>query len=42
MISPIQICWASKVLQLLLDGRGKSDEEGLKTLDPVPHRMRVN
>lgn len=42
MASPIQICWASKVLQLLLDGRGKSDEAGLTTLGPVPHKMRVN
>ncbi|CAG5958222.1 unnamed protein product [Menidia menidia] len=41
-ISPIQICWASKVLQLLLEGRGKSGEDGLMTLGPVPHRMRVN
>lgn len=41
-ISPMQICWASKVLQLLLDGRGKSDDEGLMMPGPVPHRMRVN
>lgn len=38
----MQICWASKVLQLLLDGRGKSDDEGLTTLGPIPHRMRLN
>lgn len=42
MFSPIQICWASNVLQLLLDGRGKSGDEGLTTLGPVPHRVRVN
>lgn len=42
MISPMQICCASKVLQLLLDGRGKSEDEGLMALGPVPHKMRVN
>lgn len=40
--SPMQICWASKVLQLLLDGRGKSKDEGLAALSPVPIRMSVN
>lgn len=38
----MQICWASKVLQLLLEGRGKSEDEGLSALGPVPHRTRVN
>lgn len=42
VFSPIQICWASNVLQLLFEGRGKSGEEGLTTLGPVPHRVRVN
>lgn len=41
-VSPMQICWASKVLQLLLDGRGKSKDEGLAALRPVPIRMSVN
>lgn len=40
--SPMQICWASKVLQLLLEGRGKSEDEGSSALGPVPHRTRVN
>lgn len=38
----MQICWASKVLQLLLEGRGKSEDGGLSALGPVPHRTRVN